>query len=491
MAWLRVKDPRGRTRLQELEGDRAVVGRSASCEISVDDPDVGLRHVSILQTNHGFLIVNETASLAVWDGETRVNNHFMEAGVAYRVGGSTLTLVTDPDEPETPAKAATPDALADASTLLDDRDPNAGTPAGEASPETSEGENNDAFGSGGTMPATANPSASDLPPPPPFPALRPAPRPNPEGSTPTETGTLPPIPDDSGDILLSDETPGGTLHGIDALPSATPTEHLTAVAEGEPVDAAERQTELQTSLSPNAPHPAPPPGAKAQSDSWIWRKADESQSGSGPSVYSMDDGVPVVHASSQSWGWHEGQVPTATLDPAVEIPSGQPTPQVKPTVVRATEPAPAPAPISAPALPRPERAPPHSPPAPQVEPARLEPALPPTGSGPAANPGMRPLPQDPAVETPRRHVQPVGLPQREGERPFPQVSKQLSSGHSWMWALPSSVRDDFDPARVRNATPPLIIAGIVLVLIGGVLIGAGFALGLTPDAVMAAVRGGK
>ena len=98
VALLRVNDPRGRTRLEALDGDRTVIGRSASCEIRIDDPEVGLRHISILRTERGYLIVNETDALPIWDGKSKVNNHFMIAGVAYRVGGSTLTLVTDDDD---------------------------------------------------------------------------------------------------------------------------------------------------------------------------------------------------------------------------------------------------------------------------------------------------------------------------------------------------------------------------------------------------------
>lgn len=313
VAWLRVGEPRGRTRIEPLDGDRTVVGRSISCEIRIDDPDAALRHVSILKTEHGFLLVNEVESLPIFRGQQAVNNHFMVRDVPYRVGGSTLVLT---DQPQ---------------------------PAAE--------------------PPSATPTMA-------------APQPPPARTGATEPGTAP--------------------------------------APAQPVAA---------------------PVAETAADSWVWRRQDDSQAGSGPSIYSMGDGVPVVHASSKSWNWVEGRLPPAQLEPQIDLPADTPGPRSPPV-----PPAPG---LDAPREPTPLRRP--------------------------ERPGVRPVRLRPS---------------NAAEPPLPTVSKQLSSGHSWLWALPSSIRDRSDPDTTPGGGDrPLILSGAALILIGAILIGLSFALGLTPAAI--------
>lgn len=93
VALLRVTDPRGRTQNVDLDRDRIVIGRAPSCDVRVDDPNVGSRHVSILRTERGYLIVDDTASLGVFLGEERVSNRFIAAGESLRIGGTELVLI--------------------------------------------------------------------------------------------------------------------------------------------------------------------------------------------------------------------------------------------------------------------------------------------------------------------------------------------------------------------------------------------------------------
>ncbi|MEM6992850.1 MAG: FHA domain-containing protein [Myxococcota bacterium] len=557
MAWLRVNDPRGRTRLEELQGDRTVVGRSASCEVRIDDPDVGLRHVSILRTERGFLIVNETDALPIWDGESKVNNHFMIDGVAYRVGSSTLTLVTEdelrPTQPSGSEAKAAPIASA-ATMMADETDRATGIDADESPaldrtlhgpptpgrPVRSPPREADApqgqrpakqtqvQGSGtmvdrgvdSTRPVLAGPPApsstatlpgeletsqteiplpldppggtvvaprSPAPPPPPKPSppptrtAPPTPRPNPAGSVPTVPPTLPPgaiadprgrtEPPDKPPVRFPPEPPPAPNTSTEAPPQASTEAPPQASTEAPPQASTEAPPQASTEAPPvrfppeppKPPKPPPPPSAgpppPPSSDSWIWRKHDDSQSGSGPSVYSLGDGTPVVHASSESWAWKPGDAPAAKLDPEIDLP-------------RAATPPPAPPPKPEPLAPIPD----------------VAAAPPPPGATVPAPPAQPAAPAEPPATQVR--VEPVLLrPPEQHEPPLPAVSKELTSGHSWMWALPQSIRDGSDFRRTSGRGRPLVVAGLLLMLAGSGLIAAAFVIGLTPAAIADAFGG--
>lgn len=518
MAWLRVKDPRGRTRLEALDGDRTVVGRSATCEIRIDDPEVGLRHVSILSTDRGFLIVNETESLPIWDGEARVNNHFMSAAVDYRIGASTLTLVDDevsdsaatPTPTETPADTSPAAPAAEASTSdeaeitsaatvmaadddtapldLDElvdaaADPARATMMGAPLPEPKAPVSSatQPQGSGTTSDTDGDATRTQVPGPPPPSSTETIPgelrrpeavsaagevSPAQTGKTVAGSGEGPPPPPPA----LSLRKPTVAPTEAPAPPPDPPEE----AAEALPPDADARPVaELEVDKPPvrfPADGPATDADGTPRSQSWIWRKQDDSQSGSGPSVYSIDDGTPVVHASSQSWGWNEAAVPTAQLDAPIDLPAGPD---------RAPPPPPRPSAEAPPTA----KSPPPAPPAASPPPAAPSSPVPIIDPAPVIRPAEEP------PRPPHARVEPVLLRDtQEAEPPLPAVSKELSSGHSWMWALPQSLREgEHNPRRLSGGGGAMITAGLVLAIIGAGLIAAAFVLGLTTDAIAAAV----
>ncbi|MBL4687613.1 MAG: hypothetical protein JKY37_23660, partial [Nannocystaceae bacterium] len=118
-----------------------------------------------------------------------------------------------------------------------------------------------------------------------------------------------------------------------------------------------------------------------------------------------------------------------------------------------------------------------------TEPTPTEPT-PTDASPPEPSPPLR----KPSAAPAQARVQPVLLPAPHAEEPpLPRVSKELRSGHSWMWALPQSIRDSAAPSYRNERGRFLITLGLTLMLVGGGLIGAAFFLGLTPTAINKAV----
>lgn len=591
VAWLRVTDPRGRTRLEALERDRSVLGRSASCDIAVDDPDVGLRHVSVLRTERGYLIVAESDSLPIWKEEERVTNTFLEDGADYRIGSTTIRFLERTTEGMAPEDlGSAPTVMGEAEPLLaprgktlmgpptPDRTPSS-SPTMPATTESSDDDSDDDSGdsdddsdddsdadepigssktqlqgsgnaaehgdstrtvspgppvpsSTPTLPGegeaasktevarprprpagTTPPWKTQAPPPrtgrtvvpsssPSPPALQlvphkrtapPTPRPNPEGSTPTEPPTQPPpsraqrrdpmapMLDPAPSAPASDPESAITTEPVELeglIEAADDFEDVELPADPDADDASEpielrddAPTVPRADAAEVPPVRFPPPsgdGIKSTS-SWVWRKGDDSSRGSRDSVYSLGKPEGEVHRSSESWGWTEGAEGArpegrAQLEPEVELPPGGP--------VQGLE-----APM------RPSASPPvPPPPPPSFEPAaRVESPPPP----PAPEPPPEPRPRE------RPRVEPVLLPvRRHDEPPLPQVSKELSSGHSWMWALPQSLRDGPNAARRSRGGDPLVVAGVVLVVIGMGLIGIAFLFGLTTDVIAQTLGGG-
>lgn len=570
VAWLRVTDPRGRTRLEALERDRSVLGRSTSCDIAVDDPDIGLHHVSVLRTERGYLIVAESDALPIWKDEERVTNTFLEDGADYRIGSTTIrflerttegmaaedlgsaptvmgeaesmlpprgqTLMGPPTPDRTPSSsptmAPTPEPSDDDS---DDSDNPIGSPKTQlqgSGNATEHGDSTRTVSPGPPVPSstptlpgegqsagktevgrprprpsgTTPPWKTQAPPPrtgrtvvpsntPAPPALQlvphkrtapPTPRPNPEGSTPTEPPTQPPPsraqrPDPMAPML--DPAPSAhkpeqesaittepvELEGLlEAVDEVELPEQPDAAEDSDPIELRDDDPTVPRADAADVPpvrFPPPPGEGTKSTSSWVWRKGDDASLASRDSVYSLGKAKGEVHRSSESWGWNESRARPegrAHLEPEVDLPPGGPRHGLE-------------APM------RPSSSSPPPPP-PSLEPeARVEP--PPSAPAPEPPPESRPR------ERPR--VEPVLLPvRRHDEPPLPHVSKELSSGHSWMWALPQSLRDGPNAAGRSRGSDPLVVAGIVLVVIGAGLIGIAFLFGLTTDVIAQTLGGG-
>jgi predicted component of type VI protein secretion system len=93
-----------------LHADRTTLGRAPGCDVVLDDPGVAPRHASILRTDRGWLLVDESGGLGVWVDDVSVANHFLREGETLRLGSTELhfsdrgaTLLGTPRPPLRPA----------------------------------------------------------------------------------------------------------------------------------------------------------------------------------------------------------------------------------------------------------------------------------------------------------------------------------------------------------------------------------------------------
>ncbi|MEM6989087.1 MAG: FHA domain-containing protein [Myxococcota bacterium] len=143
MAWLSVIDPRGRCRSVRLNPGRTFIGSSGACEVQIDDPGVAPCHASILATERGVVVLDETGHRSISHGDVMRDHLFVAEGTAFVLGQSRLvysetgvddreadavvmtssrTLLGTPDEsatsrPSAPKQPARPTGPASSPTL--------------------------------------------------------------------------------------------------------------------------------------------------------------------------------------------------------------------------------------------------------------------------------------------------------------------------------------------------------------------------------------
>ncbi len=81
-----------------LEGDVMRIGRAASCEVQLDDPEIAAHHATLRREGGEWTIEAATADTVTLVENRRIERERLGAGDRVRVGRHTLRLVTDLDQ---------------------------------------------------------------------------------------------------------------------------------------------------------------------------------------------------------------------------------------------------------------------------------------------------------------------------------------------------------------------------------------------------------
>jgi len=81
-------------RRHELDGDRAVIGRSKDCDIQISDPNVSRRHAEIRREGDSFVLVDLDSTNGIEVDGRRVKRLELEDGSRFTIG-STEAVFTE------------------------------------------------------------------------------------------------------------------------------------------------------------------------------------------------------------------------------------------------------------------------------------------------------------------------------------------------------------------------------------------------------------
>jgi pSer/pThr/pTyr-binding forkhead associated (FHA) protein len=445
-----------------LQTERVTIGRGPGNDVVLDDTTVADHHATLVRTEHGWLILDETKGDGVHIAGRAVSNHFLRPGEAFTLGD--VVVLFDPPAAAETVPSSTPTVRGD-STASSTATLPAGGPA--RSGETIISRSRPTFTPPSLQPAatplrTVPSGVSPLPPPPEHAALDPSPSPSPAVSGRTVTAADDDLDSSVGTAPTQYATPISEPARLEPEPFVRPSSKYLLGEEpavgGGPVELTANRSGAAYSLGDANTLPG-----GAESGERFELGPDR---GRPPSIYELGgdaagvDGQREFSMSGEPSG--RGPEPVRGSSASVysmgaDIGPRSPAPRM--------ELGPAPSSRSVYSLGGDETG--------RGGPGASSPSVYSLDAGDRGGGGGR----DGA--RPLVPMQPVG---NGGRGPTP------SPAESWSWAADprSSPRTRTLPARGRG----LVAVGFALLVLGGVLIGAAFILGLTGRQALQLLGGG-